>query len=121
MGEDNPIIFADKSVKDALFVMTEKGLGAVSIIDKDGKFIGLITDGMIRRSLAEDNNFLDERVREIMFKTPLIIRPDAMAASALHVMESHKPNPITVLPVINKTGNPVGIVHLTDLLRNGVI
>lgn len=121
MGEDNPIIFADKSVKDALFVMTEKGLGAVSIIDKDGKFIGLITDGMIRRSLAEDNNFLDERVREIMFKTPLIIRPDAMAASALHVMESHKPNPITVLPVINETGNPVGIVHLTDLLRNGVI
>ena len=120
-GEDNPIIQRGKTAKDALFVMTDKGLGAASVVDEDGKFIGLITDGIIRRALGKDNSFLDEPVEHIMFEQPLIIAPGKLAAEALSVMEKHKPRPVTVLPVIDGERNPVGIVHLTDLLRQGVV
>ena len=120
-GDDNPLIHKGKTAKDALFVMTDKGLGAASVIDDDGKFLGLITDGIIRRALAKDNDFLDEPVESIMFTSPLTISPEKMAAQALHVMEQHKPNPVTVLPVIDAEQRPVGIIHLTDLLRQGVV
>ena len=119
--DDNPLIHKGKTAKDALFVMTDKGLGAASVIDDDGKFLGLITDGIIRRALAKDNDFLDEPVESIMFTQPLTISPEKMAAQALHVMEQHKPNPVTVLPVIDKEHRPIGMVHLTDLLRQGVV
>ena len=120
-GEDNPVVSQDKTAKDALFIMTDKGLGAASVVDENGKFVGLITDGIIRRALAKDYKFLDEPVHNIMFENPLMIREDALAASALSVMEKHKPRPVTVLPVVDDDHNPVGIVHLTDLLRQGVV
>ena len=120
-GEDNPLIHVGKTAKDALFVMTDKGLGAASVIDDEGKFCGLITDGIIRRALAKDNDFLDEAVESIMFRDPLTIAPEKMAAQALHVMEAHKPRPVTVLPVIDAENRPIGMVHLTDLLRQGVV
>ena len=120
-GEDNPIIKKGMTMKDALFVMTDKGLGAVSVVDDDGKFIGLVTDGIIRRALAKNYNFLDEPVENIMFEKPLTIAKENLAAAALSVMEKHKPRPITVLPVIDAQNYPVGIVHLTDLLRQGVV
>ena len=118
---ENPIIKVGKTVKDALFVMTEKGLGAVSVIDVNNKMVGIITDGIIRRAIGKDKNFLDEPVENIMKEEPLTIAPDKLAAAALSVMEKHKPRPITVLPVVDKDRNVVGIVHLTDLLRQGIV
>ena len=103
------------------FAETDKGLGAASVIDDSGKLVGIITDGIIRRALAKDYKFLDEAVGNIMFETPLTIKQDAMASAALSVMEKHKPRPVTVLPVIDENKIPVGIIHLTDLLRQGVV
>lgn len=120
-GDENPIVHKDKTAKDALFIMTDKGLGAASVIDDSGKLVGIITDGIIRRALAKDYKFLDEAVGNIMFGTPLTIKQEAMASSALSVMEKHKPRPVTVLPVIDNDNVPVGIIHLTDLLRQGVV
>ena len=120
-GDENPVVYQDKTAKDALFIMTDKGLGAASVVDSNGKFVGLITDGIIRRALAKDYKFLDEAVKNIMFAQPLTISKDKLAAEALSVMEKHKPRPVTVLPVVDAEHNPVGIVHLTDLLRQGVV
>ncbi|SDO76022.1 KpsF/GutQ family sugar-phosphate isomerase [Selenomonas ruminantium] len=120
-GDENPIVHKDKTAKDALFIMTDKGLGAASVVDDSGKLVGIITDGIIRRALAKDYKFLDEAVGNIMFGTPLTIKQEAMASSALSVMEKHKPRPVTVLPVIDENKIPVGIIHLTDLLRQGVV
>ncbi len=120
-GDENPVVYQDKTAKDALFIMTDKGLGAASVVDSNGKFVGLITDGIIRRALAKDYKFLDEAVKNIMFAQPLTISKDKLAAEALSVMEKHKPRPVTVLPVVDAEYNPVGIVHLTDLLRQGVV
>ena len=119
-GEDNPIVSIGATAKDALFEMTAKGLGAVSVIDENKKFIGLVTDGIIRRALEKDKNFIDEPVENIMKTEPLIITSDKLATAALSVMEKHQPRPVTVLPVIDADNNPVGIVHITDLLRQGI-
>ncbi len=121
MGKENPVVKEEKTAKDALFVMTEKGLGAVSVVDAAGKFVGLLTDGIIRRALAKDYAFLDEPVHEIMFKEPLTIDAEELATAALCVMEKHEPRPVTVLPVIDADGVPVGMIHLTDLLKQGVV
>lgn len=120
-GEDNPVISETASVKDALFVMTDKGLGAVNVIDKDGVLKGLMTDGDVRRGLNHGIEFLNEPVGEAMTKQPMVITPDKLAAAALHLMEGHQPHPITVLPVVDEDHHAVGMIHLTDLLRQGVM
>lgn len=120
-GEDNPVIRTGKTAKEALFVMTATGVGATSVLDDDGKFIGLVTDGDVRRCLAKGSEFLDEPVDHFMTRDPETITGDRLAASALSLMEKHTPRPITVLPVVDDERNLCGIVHLTDLLRQGVV
>ena len=120
-GEDNPIIEAGRTAKEALFIMTSKGVGATSVVDAEGKFIGLVTDGDVRRCLAKGPEFLNEPVEHFMTRNPETIAKDKLAASALSLMEKHQPRPITVLPVVDEQGMPLGIVHLTDLLRQGVV
>lgn len=119
--EENPVIHYSKTAKEALFLMTDKGLGATAVVDDAGKFIGLVTDGDIRRCLAKGSQFLDESVEKLMTKNPMTITSDKMATEALSMMEKHQPRPITVLPVVDKDNCPVGIVHLTDLLKQGVV
>lgn len=118
---DNPLIAAGKTVKDALFVMTDKGMGAVSAVDEDGRLLGLLTDGDVRRGLKNGADFLNRTVEEAMTKDPAVITKDRLAAEALHMMEQHRPHPITVLPVVDEEKKAIGMVHVTDLLRQGVM
>lgn len=120
-GDNNPVIFENSSIKDALFAMTDKGLGAVSVIDENYTLQGLMTDGDVRRGLEKGINFLSLPVKEGMTKKPIVITPDKLAAEALHLMEKHVPHPITVLPVVDNNGKSVGMIHITDLLRQGVV
>lgn len=120
-GNDNPAISEDSIVQDALFMMTEKGLGAVSVVDEEGRLVGLVTDGDVRRGLETGSNFLQWPVDAMMTKNPRQITSDKLAAEALHIMEKNQPRPITVLPVVDGDGKAVGMVHLTDLLRQGVV
>lgn len=120
-GEDNPVITAEKTVKEALFVITAKGLGAASVIDESGRLCGIITDGDIRRSLEHGLDFLNMPLEAVMTKTPRTITKDKLAAQALNVMEKNKPRPITVMPVVDSEFKAIGMIHLTDLLRQGVV
>ncbi len=120
-GEDNPVILTGKTVREALFVITAKGLGATSVITEDGVLQGLITDGDIRRGFAKGNDFLDWKVEEFMTRTPRTIRPEELAAAALRRMEANRPTPITVLPVTDSDGKVNGMLHITDLLRRGMV
>ena len=119
--EENPVLKIGATAKDAIFEMTAKGLGAVSIADDNNKFVGIVTDGIIRRAIDKNKNFIDEPVENIMYSPALTIEPDKLAAAALSVMEKHKPRPVTVLPVIDKDKNILGMIHLTDLLRQGIV
>lgn len=120
-GIDNPVIGEDSTVQDALFMMTEKGLGAAAVVGEDGTLAGLVTDGDVRRGLETGSNFLQWPVDAMMTKNPRRISQDKLAAEALHIMEKNQPRPITVLPVIDENDKVVGMVHLTDLLRQGVV
>lgn len=119
--EENPTVTVEQSVKEALFVITDKGLGATSVVDAEGKLVGLITDGDIRRGLEKGLDFLTHNVGELMTKQPQTITAEKLAAEALRMMEQHRPKPITVLPVVDKDGRAVGLVHVTDLLRQGIV
>ncbi len=120
-GADNPVILETASVKDALFVMTDKGLGAVNVVDEAGTLKGLMTDGDVRRGLNGGTEFLNRPVGEAMTRHPMVITADKLAAAALHLMDDHKPHPITVLPVVDAEHKSVGMIHVTDLLRQGVM
>jgi arabinose-5-phosphate isomerase len=120
-GEENPLIANDKTVQEALFVMTDKGLGAVNVVAADGKLLGILTDGDIRRRLEKGYEFLKQPVAEFMTQTPQTILVDKLAAYALHQMEQHQPRPVTVLPVVDSENKAIGMIHLTDLLRQGVV
>ena len=120
-GDENPLVKGDMKVQDALFIITDKGLGAVSVVDDENKMIGVLTDGDIRRGLSQGFSFLTRPVTELMTKAPKTITQDKLAAEALHLMESNKPLPITVLPVIDAEKHVIGLLHMTDLVRQGVV
>lgn len=121
-GDENPVVSGEMTVKDALFVITDKGLGAVSVIDGETKqMIGLLTDGDIRRGLRQGFAFLERPVTELMTRSPKTITRDKLAAQALHIMETNKPRPITVLPVVDEEKHVIGLVHMTDLVHHGVV
>ncbi|MBR1590872.1 MAG: KpsF/GutQ family sugar-phosphate isomerase [Acidaminococcaceae bacterium] len=120
-GNENPVVKGNTTVTEALFVITDKGLGAVSIVDEDEVMIGLLTDGDIRRGLSKGVDFLKRPVTELMTANPKFITKDKLAAQALHIMESHTPKPITVLPVIDAERHVIGLLHMTDLVRQGVV
>ncbi|MBQ8920431.1 MAG: KpsF/GutQ family sugar-phosphate isomerase [Acidaminococcaceae bacterium] len=120
-GNENPVVKGNTTVTEALFVITDKGLGAVSVVDEDEVMIGLLTDGDIRRGLSKGVDFLKRPVTELMTANPKFITKDKLAAQALHIMESHTPKPITVLPVIDAERHVIGLLHMTDLLRQGVV
>ena len=120
-GADNPIVNGATTVQDALFVITDKGLGAVSVVDDNEIMIGVLTDGDIRRGLSKGIDFLQCPVTELMTKAPKTITKEKLAAQALHLMESNSPKPITVLPVIDGERHVIGLLHMTDLVRQGVV
>ena len=120
-GSENPIVHGTATVTEALFVITDKGLGAVSVVDENDIMIGLLTDGDIRRGLSKGMDFLKRPVTELMTKNPKFITKYKLAAQALHIMESHTPKPITVLPVLDEERHVIGLLHMTDLVRQGVV
>ena len=120
-GTENPLVKAAISVQDALFVITDKGLGAVSVVDDDNKMLGVLTDGDIRRGLSKGVDFLKRPVTELMTASPKTITKEKLAAQALHIMESNRPKPITVLPVVDAENHVIGLLHMTDLVRQGVV
>ena len=120
-GSENPVVKGTATVTEALFIITDKGLGAVSVVDDNNIMIGLLTDGDIRRGLSKGVDFLKRPVTELMTKSPKFITKEKLAAQALHIMESHTPKPITVLPVLDEERHVIGLLHMTDLVRQGVV
>lgn len=112
----NPISVNTSTVKDIMFIMTESGLGATSIIDHTGKLLGIITDGDIRRMVAKGSNIMDLSVKDLYNKKPITIKQNSLAVEALNIMENLK---INVLPVINDQNEPIAMIHLHDITKLG--
>jgi len=117
-GDEMPLIQEDTLMKEGLLEMTSKRLGVAGICDKEGKLVGIITDGDLRRALEKEDDFLNHKAGKVMTGNPKTIAKDDLAAKALHVMEKFS---ITSLFILSEDGRPVGIIHMHDLLRAGVV
>ena len=117
-GDENPIIQDNHDLKEAILVMTSKGLGCVSIIDNQGKLIGIITDGDLRRILQKYENPLKSKINSLMTKNPKCITPITMGINALKLMEKYE---ITMLPVVDENYYPVAMLHMHDLIKAGIV
>lgn len=119
-GESIPFVKDSASMKEAILEMTAKRLGVAGIIDNDGNLKGVITDGDLRRALEKGDNILDKNAIDVMSKNPKRIERTDLAEAALRKMEEHS---ITTLFVFEKGSEnlPVGIIHLHDLLKAGII
>ena len=114
-GDALPLV-ADKTVmSEALVTMTEKSFGCLGIVDKKGNLVGMITDGDLRRHMGPD--LVQALARDIMTKKPDTLSSKQLASAAIEQINSRKR---TQMFVVEK-GKPVGIVHVHDLLRAGVV
>jgi len=117
-GDKVPVINENKSVSDALFIMSDKGFGCTAIVDDDNKLSGIITDGDLRRGLEKYDEIFSRKIRDIGTNFPKVIDKKALAAKALQIMEEHS---ITSLFTVDENDTPNGILHLHDLLREGIV
>ena len=120
VAEAIPLVSEDTLMKDALFVITAKGLGVTGVTAPDGSIQGVITDGDLRRALEKGYDILGGRACDLMRTNPKRIRRDELAAAALQIMEHHS---ITSLFVFadESSASPCGIIHLHDILRAGIV
>jgi arabinose-5-phosphate isomerase len=103
-------------MSEALILMTQRSYGCLGVVDDEGRLAGIVTDGDLRRHMT--SNLLGQTVGEVMTRSPKTIDPDALTSEALEQINSLK---ITSLFVIGKDRKPVGLIHIHDLLRIGLI
>jgi arabinose-5-phosphate isomerase len=112
-GASVPLAPLGTRMSDALLEMTAKGFGCVGIVEPNGKLVGIITDGDLRRHMRPD--LLDVTVDAVMTRAPKTVRPDQLISETLELLNSTK---VTALFAV-EAGKPVGILHVHDLLRAG--
>src|SRR5437773_545978 len=122
-GSKNPTIATDAAWMEIVSTITHFGLGAVNVVDGDGKLAGIITDGDLRRSLqrigAGEIGFANIKCDELMTRDPIVTNPEMLAFDALRLMED-RPSQIAVLPVVNGDRECVGLIRLHDIVRSGL-
>jgi len=117
-GEELPLVREDTPMKEVILEMTRKGFGATAVVNGEGKLVGIITDGDLRRFVNRGGSFENTRARDVMTRNPKTIKPDELALSALRKMEDHN---ITVLIVVDDENKPVGIIHMHDILKSEIV
>ncbi|KAA5822419.1 KpsF/GutQ family sugar-phosphate isomerase [Algibacter amylolyticus] len=113
---EKPKVAPDTNIKNVIVEITEKMLGVTAVVEND-KIIGIITDGDLRRMLSKVDDFSGLTAKDIMGNNPKRIQAEAMAIDALELMEN---NDISQL-LVEENGKYAGIVHLHDLIKEGII
>jgi arabinose-5-phosphate isomerase len=116
-GDAVPRVGADTTLDDALMEISRKGLGMTSVVDTTGELLGVFTDGDLRRVLDDEIDIHNTPIEQIMTRDCITIHADILAAEALQIMDEHK---ISALVVVDDTRQPVGAIHLHNLLKAGV-
>ncbi len=116
---NNPIINISDSVKNCISEISRKLAGAVSVVDNDGTFRGLVTDYDIRKHLEKEENIFSMKIEEIMNSKPIFVYDDEKAFSALKIMQERE-KPITILSVLNRNNLVVGMLRMHDLIKVGL-
>ncbi|MBE9542360.1 MAG: CBS domain-containing protein, partial [Proteobacteria bacterium] len=112
-GDQVPLVTIDQTVRETIFEVNKKKLGASLVVDNSLILLGIVTDGDIRRSLLKWKDIMGLKVEKIMSTSPKMIQEGEKVSEAVTLMEH---NAITVLPVVDKAKRVKGIVHLHGLL-----
>jgi arabinose-5-phosphate isomerase len=115
-GGSIPSVREDATFHEALNVLNAKNIGAVLILSSENKILGILTDGDIRRLVFKLPQIFEQKVVDVMTPAPKTIQAELLAADALSIMQRHE---VTVLPVVDKDSNLIGILHLHELLGKG--
>lgn len=115
VGDELPLTGPETPMSEVLLVMSQKSLGCAGIVDGTGKLAGMITDGDIRRHSSGD--LLSRKAADVMNPSPKTVGPDMLASEAVKLLNEKK---ITSLFVV-EGGRPVGVVHIHDFLKAGVV
>jgi len=122
VGDAVPVVSATTLIKDAIYEISSKKMGVTSVVNAEGKLIGVISDGDLRRWMEKTEkageNLLAKKAEDIMTRNPKIANKDSLAAEAVSIMEK---NSITCLIVTDTSSKPEGVIHLHDLLKSGVV
>ena len=114
-----PLVEGSAPMAQVIMEMTGKKLGCTAVVDAQNYLTGMITDGDLRRQLQiRGDALLTFTACECMTANPKSLKPEELAVNALNLMEKHK---ITMLPVVNEENKPVGMLHMHDLIKAGVI
>lgn len=116
-NNESPAVQEEDSVSKAIVEITEKRLGVTAVLDSNNGLSGIITDGDVRRMLSKTSDIASLTAKDIMGANPKTISEDAMAIEALELLET---NNISQVLVTNTYGNYSGVVHLHDLLKEGI-
>ncbi len=111
-----PQVTLDTNLKAVIIEITEKRLG-VTAVTENNKIIGIITDGDLRRMLSKSDQITDLKAKDIMSKNPRTITANAMAVDAKKVMETHGISQL----LVEDNGHYAGVVHLHDLIKEGIL
>jgi arabinose-5-phosphate isomerase len=115
-GDAVPRVSEQVTLREAIMEMTTKKLGMTTVVDQQGRLVGVITDGDLRRFLEKDSDITTTTAGAVASKRPKVIAPNELAARALQTMEQYS---ITSL-VVEEDETIIGVIHLHDLLKNGV-
>lgn len=116
-GDAIPAVPADRKLSEALLEISNKGLGMTTVVDQNGAFAGVFTDGDLRRSLDARIDINSSIIGDLMSTNAKTVRPDMLAAEAMRIMEE---NEIGALVVLEEHGIVAGVLHLKDLLHAGI-
>jgi len=112
-----PIVYQNTPMKEVVLEISSKGFGATAVVNDEGKLVGIITDGDLRRFVQRGGNFERDLAKDVMTQNPKTAKKNELAMEALKRMEDHK---ITVLIVVDEEQRPIGIIHIHDIMRGEV-
>jgi arabinose-5-phosphate isomerase len=115
--DEIPRISISSTMKEAIFEMAAKR-GITSVVDADGKVVGVVTNGDLMRLADKTEHIFHIPVTEVMAKTPKVIQPDELAITAVKMMEQYG---IISMPVVDEQRVLIGVIHLHDMMRAGII
>lgn len=115
---EKPFVFENETISKTIVEISSKRLGATAVLDNENNLLGVITDGDLRRMLEKHSNIENLRAKDIMSRTPKTIDADVLAITAYDLMRKNK---ITQLVVVEHDGKYEGIVHIHDILREGIV
>ncbi len=116
-GEQVPRVATDTAMKDVIYEMSRKGLGLTTVQDREGRLLGVITDGDLRRLMERDPDPLSHTATQVMHQGGVTVPPGVLATQALRLLEERR---ITSLIVVDGEARVLGIVHLHDLWGVGL-